>query len=160
MGTENSTKNISRSPYAFSVMSDASHEGWGAVLNHVKASGRWTQSEFQNHIIYLELLACFFALTSLCIDKTDLHLKMFIDNQTVIAYVNHMGGITSEKCDLLANTIWSWCIQRHIFITACYVSGKENRIADRMSRKFDDQIESTLNKSVFNKIVNRWGTSS
>ena len=154
----NSTRNISRSPYDFSVMSDASLEGWGAVSNLVKAGGRWTQSESQNHINYLELLACFFALKSFCTDKTDLHVKMFMDNQTAIAYVNNMGGITSEKCDLLANTIWSWCIQRNIWITACYVPGKENRTADRMSRKFDDQIEWMLNKSVFNQIENKWGT--
>ena len=36
----NSTRNISRSPYHYSVMSDASLECWGAVSNHVKAGGR------------------------------------------------------------------------------------------------------------------------
>lgn len=53
-------RRIVHEPYEIIITSDASHLGWGAVMNDLKSGGRWTIEEARNHINYLELLACFF----------------------------------------------------------------------------------------------------
>ena len=44
------------------VNSDASLTGWGASCNGQSTGGRWSLSESNNHINFLELLAAFLAL--------------------------------------------------------------------------------------------------
>lgn len=55
-------RRIVHEPYEIIITSDASHLGWGAVMNDLKSGGRWTIEEARNHINYLELLACFLDL--------------------------------------------------------------------------------------------------
>ena len=49
----------------------------------------------------------------------------------------------------IAKGIWSWCINRHIWISADCVSGKFN-VADAESRNFNDNTEWMLKVTVFN----------
>ena len=151
-----SYRDIVQAPFRLTITSDASLQGWGACCNTQKAGGRWTTEEAKNHINYLELLACFLALKSYASKVSCTHIKFYMDNQTAISYVNNMGGITSVQCDNLANSIWSWCIARNIWLTACHVPGISNA-ADILSRKFDDQIEWMLSKSVFDQLTLKWG---
>ncbi|XP_062576222.1 uncharacterized protein LOC134238115 [Saccostrea cucullata] len=152
-----SVRRILHEPYDLTITSDASHLGWGAVMNELKSGGRWTTDESENHINYLELLACFFGLKCFCSDVTNKNVKLFMDNTTAISYINNMGGISSKKCDKLAKEIWLWSMNRDLWLSTWHIPGKDNLIADMMSRKFDDQIEWMLSKSVFHKIVLRWG---
>ena len=46
------------------IQTDASNQGWGAVCQNVKIGGYWSESEKQNHINLLELLAITFAVKS------------------------------------------------------------------------------------------------
>ena len=46
------------------VNSDANLTGWGASYNGQTTGGRWSLSESNNHINFLELLATFLALQS------------------------------------------------------------------------------------------------
>jgi hypothetical protein len=68
-----------------------------------------------------------------------------------------MGGIKSVECNSLAYDIWSWCINRDIWVSANYVHTSEN-IADVESRKFNDNIELMLNKNIFKLLIEIWGT--
>lgn len=43
-------KPISLSKPEATLYTDASKEGWGGVLNHVKIGGQWTSEEASNHI--------------------------------------------------------------------------------------------------------------
>ena len=43
------------------LQTNASSNGWFAVLSNVKTGGRWNSSEKENHINYLELLAIYYA---------------------------------------------------------------------------------------------------
>ncbi|KAK3099363.1 hypothetical protein FSP39_003273 [Pinctada imbricata] len=154
---KHSYRKIENNSFQFTITSDASLLGWGAYANNEKAGGRWTAIEAENHINYLELLACFLALKSFESNILHLHVRLYLDNQTAISYINNMGGIVSENCDELSKEIWNWCIKRNIWLTACYIPGVSNTVADSLSRKFDDQIEWMLNKSVFNQLINKWG---
>ncbi len=42
------------------ITTDASLSGWGAVLENQKTGGRWSNTESQEHINYLEPQAVFF----------------------------------------------------------------------------------------------------
>ena len=81
-----------------------------------------------------------------------------MDNTTAVAYVNHMGGSKSLPCNDLAKEIWEWCANRNITLSATHLPGKQNVIADKESRKFNDRTEWKLNEQAFNKIRHRFGT--
>lgn len=79
------------------------------------------------------------------------------DNVTAVSYINNMGGIHSQLCNDIASQIWTWCIDRSIWLLAAHIPGVQNVVADRKSRKFDDQTEWRLNSNVFNDITRLFG---
>lgn len=85
------------------------------------------------------------------------HYLIRMDNTTAVAYLNDMGGVKSQPCNELAKVIWQWCIKRGCWLTAAHLPGKDNVVADAMSRKFNDQIEWQLNVSIFNRINDKFG---
>ena len=140
------------------LTSDASKLGWGASVDGTssKTGGHWTPAEKLFHINYLELLAAFLALKTFCKNQCNIHVKILLDNTTAISYINNMGGIRSIICDCLAQSIWHWCIQKGIWITAAFVPGKLNTVADKCSRKFNDNLEWKLKENIFEKLVHLW----
>ena len=68
-----------------------------------------------------------------------------------------MRGTHSKLCNDLAVRIWEWAIKRNVWITACFLPGTENTIADHNSRHFNDNVEWMLNKDVFNKLEIKFG---
>ena len=62
--------------------SDASFLGWGAyeLSSEQVANGRWTEDELQFSINYLELLAIFYALQSLFVSMSDVHIQLLPKN--------------------------------------------------------------------------------
>ena len=157
---ESSFKWISHGDPLLSLYSDASKEGWGAVCKGDKAGGRWTVTESNCHINELETLAAFFALKSFCHSMTNCHINIYIDNTTAISYINAMGGTHSLECNKIAREIWTWCIQRNVWVTAISLPGKENVDADRESRTFNDNTEWSLSENIFHSIVETYGMPS
>ena len=144
------------------IVTDASRGGtqpggWGAVRGEIEAGGPWSPWECAFDINVLELLAVFFGLRSLCPHETNVHIQIKSDNTCAIAYINHMGGMHSERSDALARQIWDWAISRHIWLSAVHVPGTEN-VADEASRIFHDNTEWKLNEEVFQSIVDIWGS--
>lgn len=74
----------------------------------------------------------------------DLHIAIYIDNTTAVAYINAMGGTHSLEFNNIAQEIWQWCIDHNIWLTAISLPGKENVDADRESRVFNDNTEWSL----------------
>lgn len=132
---------------------DASFEGWGALdLNTNRhANGRWAMHELGFSINYLELLAIFYGLQSFYSRLKNIHIQIQSDNVSAVTYINDMGGISSDSMDLLANSIWEWCLARGIFISAVYIPGTDNT-ADFYSRNFSDSTEWKLKESIFIRI--------
>lgn len=135
-----------------SVTTDASLDGWGAVCNDNHIGGRWTPEESGQHINVLEINAAYIALRAFCRDKHDIHVQIRTDNMCTMAYINSMGGIRSCPCNTLAKAIWSWCIERNIWISACHVPGIENE-ADFSSRHFNENVEWMLNTDIFRQLL-------
>jgi len=102
-----------------------------------------------NHLNYLELLAVFHALQVFVADKSNIHVRLKMDNFTEVSYINNMGGIRSPSLDKLAVSIWGWCIFRNILLSAQHIPGKSNRGADSLSRQFVSNLEWSLDQDVF-----------
>ena len=158
-------RHIEHGKISFLLTTDASNQGWGAVFDAVPSEGaqqctggRWTLEEKLQHINGLELKAGFLGLQSLCSNLSNVHIKMYLDNTCSVAYLNHQGGMRSVYCDKLANSIWEFCQQRNLWITAAHLPGQLNTLADEKSRIFDDKTEWKLNAQVFQQIVGKFVT--
>jgi hypothetical protein len=142
----------------FQCTSDASCLGWGCcdIASNKIAQGQWSVIEAQMHINYLELLAIFLTLKSLYKHVSDTHIQIQCDNVCAISYVNDMGGMASMGMNDLAFDIWTWCLKRNIFISAVYIPGSDNVVADYFSRNFSDSTEWMLKSDIFKRLCNHF----
>lgn len=138
------------------IETDASLAGWGTHFGQKSTGGRWSQSESNHHINYLELLAIFLSLKSFFTNSISCHVGIKSDNSTAVSYINCMGGMTSLELDCLSSKIWKWCSERNIFITAQYIPGAENIHADTMSRNFSDSKEWKLKHEIFLRVCSHF----
>ena len=135
------------------IFSDASKKGCGAHLHPLEIGGRWCLEERIQHINVLELQAAFLAIKALLpkIDKP--HVQFAIDNQTAVTYINKLDGTHSRQLSLLAIEPWHFARQMNLTLSAVYVPGIKDCIADRKSRVFNDSLEWMLNPQVFQQIL-------
>ena len=150
---ENSKNPINHPNPTIILESDASNMGRGAVYQTKSTGGRWTHNEQELHINALEMKAAFFALQTFCLDLRDQHVRVMIDNTTAVTYINNMGGSHSAICNSIAREIWSWCIDRNLWLSAAHLPGTSNVAADKASRVFCDQTEWKLDETIFESIT-------
>ena len=81
------------------------------------------------------------------------HIRIKSDNTTAISYINNMGGIVSDSCNHLSKTIWYYCINRKVWLSAVHIPGKDNETADYMSRLQNENTEWRLSLIVFQRIL-------
>ena len=117
------------------IDSDASLERWGACCSKQRTGGPWSQQERLMHINCLELLAATLATKTFAKSKTVIFISLRIDNTTVVAYINNLGGTASRELVMLARDLWMWCLERNIHIAAVHLPGVLNTIADTESRE-------------------------
>ncbi|WAR05308.1 hypothetical protein MAR_020677 [Mya arenaria] len=133
---------------------DASFPGYGGIdLSSEKhTNGRWASEEKHNKSInYLELLAIFYALQALYYDIQNTHIEIQSDNTTAVSFISEFGGMASSDMDVLAKSIWMWCIERNIHLSATHIPGKSNT-ADYYSRNFSSSTEWMLKMDIFERI--------
>ena len=139
------------------IDTDASLLGWGAIFNDQKTGGRWSAEESRMHINVLELEAIKFAIKSFFCKESNIHVRIRCDNTTAVSYINKMGGIQSDNCNSVAKELWSYCRLKNIWISAEHLPGVENVEADKESRKFNDDIEWSLENIYFDCIIREFG---
>ena len=101
------------------------------------------------HTNVLELTAAHFALLHLAADARGIHIQLKLDNLTAVAYINKMGGTHSPECNQVAQQIWEWAVERGIWLSAAYIPGEFNVVADFHSRCFHENKEWALKVSAF-----------
>ena len=138
------------------LVTDASSDGWGCRYNGNKVGGHWNEEESGNHINFVELLAVSHAVKAFCKSVCNTHILIKSDNTCAVAYLNNMGGIKSEQCNSLAKSIWLWCKDRHIWLSATHIPGSSND-ADFESRHFNENVEWKLRETIFSQLVQIWG---
>ena len=70
----------------------ASKLGWGAACGHRTTKDSWSAQERLLHINVLELKVAFLAIQSFLKHKSNMSIKLRLDNTTAVAYVNNKGG--------------------------------------------------------------------
>ena len=148
---------IAPPPYEEELFTDASNSGWGAHVAHLEASGKWPVSHSGLHINLLELEAVFLALKAFKSFLQNKHTLISTDNTTVACYINKGGGVRSKSLSKKAEDLLKWCHEHKIQVSAKYIPGKLNIVADSLSRSDQAiQTEWTLAHSVLEPVWRVW----
>ena len=131
------------------IYSDASLLGWGATDSVRTVGGQWTDENSPEHINVLELQAAKLALLSLAGASSDCHIHLKIDNTTAVAYINKTHSVA---CNNTTQNIWLWAKEHNIWLSAAFIPGKSNVVADFHSRCFKENTECQLNTEIFAKL--------
>ena len=102
-------------PPSLVITTDASGQGWGAVLHPHRVSGVWSKEEVFDHINTLELKAVLLALQNLESLVVGHSLLIRSDYMTVVSFFIYQGGTHSLSLCRLALDLWEWCLRRRIF---------------------------------------------
>ncbi|XP_018359011.1 PREDICTED: uncharacterized protein LOC108758512 [Trachymyrmex cornetzi] len=154
---QQSVSNIRSPNFDWTIYTDASMTGWGAVLGSKKIHGFWNKTEREQHINFLELKAIQLALKNFEIELENSNVLLKVDNTTAISYINKMGGVKYQKFNHLAKEIWKWDETRDIWLFAVHIPSEKNVIADRLSRIKNIDTEWEIAEFAFEKIVNVLG---
>ena len=144
-------------PTSVTLVTDASLSGWGGHVGHHKAAGRWTGQWLQCHINLLELEAVRLSALQFLEHLRGRSVLLRTDNTTVVSYINRQGGTHSHTLWRLTKDLLSWAMSHKISIHAVHLPGKENTIADLLSRLSDSPTEWSLQETVAHKIWVRYG---
>ena len=108
--------------------------GWGAHANDLSTSGLWSPAQRSLHINILEMKAAVLALKAFSSSLSGKHVLLFTDNTTVACYVRRGGGTQSASLSREAEALLRWCDQNSIILSAKYIPGWLNILADCLSR--------------------------
>ena len=153
-------KDIKMSSPKHVLITDASLQGWGAVVKNKSTGGRWSANETELHINVLELKAVLLGLKSFHRNSNNIDILVKSDNTVTVSYINKMGGTHSKQCDEIAGDIWHFCEMRNIWLVATHIPGVENEQADFASRNFTENTEWVLSSQIFHEICVRFGIPS
>ena len=104
------------------------------------------------HINCLELLGGTFAVKTFAKQSQNLHIRLQMDNTTAVSYINKMGGTRSRTLADMACSLWQWCLQKGITLSAEHLPGILNTTADAESRTYHSSAEWQLLPSMFRRI--------
>ena len=137
--------------------SDASDQGWGIAVADQFVSGLWLEGKDLLSINHRELLAVERGLFQLRRYLKGHVVAVFSDNTTAVAYLRHQGGTLSSTLNSVAQRILRWVEREEISICPQLVPGKNNVVADALSRP--NQVvrtEWTLRQEVFDTLHKHW----
>ncbi|CAB3235043.1 unnamed protein product [Arctia plantaginis] len=138
------------------LVTDASDQAWGALLNGQTLSGVWSQKEKALHSNQKEMLAIFYALQSQAqlLQKSSLLIQC--DNNTAVAHLRK-GGTKSLPLMKITYQILDLLDQHQIYVSMHYIPGKYNNHADHLSR-LKQLPEWNLLPACVDKVFAKWGT--
>ena len=91
-----------------------------------------------------QLKAAFLAIQAFLKHKTNISIKLRLDNTTAVYYINNKGGTRSPELMALTMELWTWCLSRNIYIQAEHLPGVQNCLADKASRTCIDSTDTDL----------------
>ena len=139
------------------VCTDASLGGWGAVYRGMAASGRWSPSWSVQHVNVLELRAVCLALRHFLQFLKGRHVLVRSDSTTVVAYINHQGGLRSRRLHEMTRELLVWAHAHFLSLRAAYVPGVQNSAADVLSRDGPRETDWRLHPQVVGELWARFG---
>jgi hypothetical protein len=116
------------------LLTDASLEGWGAHFGDHMVSGKWTKTEKRNFINVLEMWAVERALKAFSRLVNGRRVQILSDNRSVVSYITREGGTKSISLYKEVRRLLLWCKNQEITLEARHIPGKQNVLADKLSR--------------------------
>ena len=114
--------------------------------------GVWNKEESEIHINILELTAADFTLRIFCKDKQDPHVHQHLHSTSALSYITKMGETKSLDLFLAAKSLWEFCPENNITLTADYLPGVLNKVSDWESRNQNSHSEWKLKPEIFHQI--------
>ena len=137
--------------------SDTSDVGWGAHLADEVASGLWSVEEAELSINARDLLAVERDLLQFHHLISGSTVAIFADSSTAMAYLRKQGGTRSPVHNSIAQWILRWAESLQIVLAPQFILGKNNVLADSLSRTNQVQgSEWTLKWEVFQDLHKKW----
>ena len=139
---------------AYLISTDASVRGWGAFESGRSLSGLWAGTDRRLHINHKELLTVHMVLTQWAhrLAGHPVHFRM--DNKTAVSYLCRQGGTRSSSLTQTAKRILELADSFNISISASYIAGSLNALADIQSRAGQVlKTEWCLSKETFQWVV-------
>jgi len=160
LDTWNGQAFVDRTAADYTMDTDASDLGWGAVLylptGDVHASGAWNSELRHSSINHRELLAVYLALKAFHPHLHDKAVHLRSDNVTTVCYVNRLGSGKVDRLADLAHAITILTYDLNLTLMATHLPGLLNTVADRLSRQVD-RTDWTLSREAFQRLERRWG---
>ena len=127
---------------------------WGGTLNGMMARGFWTPNLQQKLINYRELTAVFLLMLAFQEQIKGKTVLIWTDNITTAAYLNKITGST-DSLYLVGWAIHNLASQLGWKIITQYIKGKNNVIADKLSR-WQDKNNWMLHPELFKTLELKW----
>ena len=90
-------------------------------MNDVTAKDPWSEHDRDRHMNELELLAALYALKSFTSLASRILVRLMMDDNTAVHYVNKSGGSRLEDLCRISSEIVECCEPRAISINAFYL---------------------------------------
>ena len=94
----------------------------------------------------------FLGLKALFNQVTDSHIRIMTDNTTTVSCLNKMGSKSAVLNDLTC-TIWKWCAERKLWLSAAHIPRVANVEADKLSRDLHRDTEWKLNSQLLKEAL-------
>lgn len=134
------------------ITTDSSLVGWGAWTENEATGGTWGPSDSHLHINALELKAILLAVQHFAANCSNTTIAIRTDNTNAMHCINNFGSIRSPVLNSLTRTLWAWAFTRNLYITATYIPGILNDMADTLSRTVLDNYSYSLHGEIFNQL--------
>ena len=108
--------------------------GYGAFYNGRWFTGLWSTAQTQCCITYLELYPIALACSTWGIEWSSRRVEFHSDNQAVVAAL-HKGSCRCPNVMSLLRALFFVCAKFNFLVSASYIKGSSNRIADSLSRQ-------------------------
>jgi ribonuclease HI len=138
-------------------MTDGSDTGWGVHSPIMQTYGFWAKEEAQMSINVRELQSILFALKLHAERFRNSTIKVLMDNKISIKYMAKAGGMASIHLQNIAVQIQNVCNSYNLQVIYQHIKGINNVEADRLSRIKKPLYESTIPRTFFQTIMDRWG---
>ena len=103
------------------LFSDASREGWGATVEGLHLSGKWSSSDRKFHINTLEFKAIWLALKEIPHLVQGKTVAVFGDNTTALSYILKQGGMKSWTLFRLVEQLFLWLEEHQISLIPQFI---------------------------------------
>jgi ribonuclease HI len=134
---------------------DASATGWGAVCQQKTASGEWDLEMSAKPSNTRELMAVLLAILTFKQELANKTVLLRSDNITTVACINKLMGV-SQDLHMITQAIFNLLQQHQITLTAKYLPGVQNTLADQQSR-IVDPFDWELSQVAFQVLDTAWG---